>query len=234
MDRDIKFLHAFNTIRGVGPATLHSLKTHFGSFEAAWQADDHKLAISGIRNTELGAIVQKRSSMQPDREMEQLIRSGVWCITPENHEYPERLKEIPNPPMILYGRGVIPDCTFAIAVVGTRKPSLYGLEATEEIVRGLAQAGIVVVSGLALGIDTRAHHAALEAHGKTIAIVGSGIDRESMYPQENYNLASRITDAGGGGAERIRLRHPRPERTFSSTKPYYLRYLTRNACGRGA
>lgn len=196
MERDIKFLHAFNTIRGVGLATLQTLKTHFGSFEDAWGADERALADSGIKDAALVAMGQ-RASIHPDREMERLIRSGIWCITQENQAYPERLKEIPRPPIILYGRGSLPDCARAIAVVGTRKPSLYGLETTEIIVRGLARAGVVIVSGLALGIDGRAHHAALEEKGKTVGVIGSGVDRESVYPQEHLTLAQKIAESGG-------------------------------------
>lgn len=221
MERDIKFLHAFNTIRGIGPATLQTLKNHFRSFEDAWGADEREFASFGIRDSELAAM-GRRASVHPDREMERLIHLGIWCITQEAPEYPPRLKEIHNPPIILYGRGLMPECARAIAIVGTRKPSLYGLEAAEVIVRGLTREGVVIVSGLAMGIDGRAHRAALEAGGKTIGVIGSGVDRESIYPQENLTLAQKIAESGGAiiseyppGAPAFREHFPQRNRIIS-------------------
>mgnify|MGYP001615294679 CR=1 FL=1 len=197
--QDLKYLHALNSIPGVGLATLRALKNNLGNFETAWAAGEEALRSSGVRTQELQAILWKRPSIHPDREMEKLIRENVWLVTEDDEKYPERLKEISNPPLLLYGRGdariLKNDLTFG--VVGTRRPTHYGLEATENIVHGLVEAGVTTVSGLATGIDARSHEATLEAGGKTIAVLGSGVDPNSIFPPENKGLARRIAESGG-------------------------------------
>ena len=131
--------------------------------------------------------------------MQNLARGDIWIIADDDPSYPPLLKEISSPPMALYGRG---DKTalnhgHTLAVVGTRRPTPYGVEAAETIVAGLAPAGVAVVSGLAGGIDTKAHKTALEHRGVTIAVLGSGIDPESLFPPENRGLAERIAASGG-------------------------------------
>lgn len=201
MNRDIKFLNAFNSIPGVGPATIRTLKNHFGDYESAWRAEDATLEHLGIAPIPLRSILWKRPSTNPDREMEKLIKENIWLITEEDQNYPPQLKEIAYPPLCLYGRGMpqwSEDLSMnrCFAVVGTRRPTQYGLEATETLTQELAAAGLTIVSGLATGIDTRAHEAALISGGKTIAVVGSGLDSFSLFPQENRGLARRIQNAG--------------------------------------
>lgn len=196
--RDLKFLNAFNSIPAVGPASLRLLKNHFGVLETAWRAGENALQESGITTTALQAILWKRPSLQPDREMEKLVRENIWLITEEDERYPPLLKEIPSPPLLLYGKGALPQTRFgALAVVGTRRPTAYGLEATEKIVQELAGAGLTIVSGLATGIDTRAHEACLEVKGRTIAVLGSGVDQNSIFPPENRGLGRRIVESDG-------------------------------------
>ena len=103
--QDLKYLHALNSIPGVGLATLRALKNNLGNFETAWAAGEEALRSSGVRTQELQAILWKRPSIHPDREMEKLIRENVWLVTEDDEKYPERLKEISNPPLLLYGRG---------------------------------------------------------------------------------------------------------------------------------
>lgn len=193
--KELKFLNAFNSIPNVGPVTLRALKKNLGSFEAAWRASDTALTESGIGPQYARSIVWKRPSIHPDREMERLVRDRIWLIADDDPTYPALLKEIPNPPLVLYGRGNLSEP--CIAVVGTRKPTLYGLEAAESIVSGIVSADLTIVSGLATGIDTRAHQAALAQNAKTIAVLGSGIDRQSIFPPENRGLARRIEESGG-------------------------------------
>ncbi|MBI2055863.1 MAG: DNA-protecting protein DprA [Candidatus Sungbacteria bacterium] len=196
MTTDIKFLHAFNTIPGIGPATLRTLKSYFGSFEAAWHATPSGLkeALSEARAERI--IAWKKPSLNPDKEMESLIRAQISFIHENDPQYPAPLKEIPQPPVVLYMQGKLPE-NQCIAVVGTRRPTTYGRETAEVFTRACAEAGLGIVSGLAIGIDTVAHLTTLDIKGKTVAVLGSGIDRDTIFPQENRMLARKIVESGG-------------------------------------
>lgn len=196
--RDLKFLNAFNSIPGIGPAALRTLKNNFGTLENAWRAGEEELRQCGLGEDAVQRTLWKRPSLNPDREMEKLVRENVWLITEDDENFPDRLKEIPSPPLVLYGKGVLPgNKNLHLAVVGTRRPTGYGTEAADSIAGELTNAGLVIVSGLASGIDARAHEAALEAKGNTIAVLGSGVDQNSIFPPENRGLARRIAESGG-------------------------------------
>lgn len=195
---DLKFLNALNSVPGVGPATLRLLKNHFGNFETAWLAGEEELKRAGVRTQEVQALLWKRPSLHPDREMEKLVKDGITALTEEDPNYPALLKEISDPPPLLYLRGN-PQALVAslpLGIVGTRRPTHYGLEITAKLATELASAGFTIVSGLATGIDARAHESALEAEGKTIAVLGSGVDHPSIFPPENRGLARRIIESG--------------------------------------
>lgn len=197
--REIKFLNAFNAIPGVGPVTLRALQDNFGSFETAWQSGDGELENAPLDPQARSAILEHRSRLHPDKEMERLVKERIWILTEEDPLYPSLLKEIHNPPVIIYGRGnprLLAEEKLRIAIVGTRKPSQYGVEATRKIASELVEQSIIIVSGLATGIDTEAHQAALNAKGNTIAVLGSGLDPISIFPPENVRLASRIEEVG--------------------------------------
>lgn len=195
---DLKFLNAFNSIPNVGAVTLRALKNKFGSYGAAWQANSTELETLGLREDALRAILWKKPSLHPDQEMAKLVRENIWLITAEDPDFPPLLREISTPPALLYGRGDIKilKAKPLLAVVGTRKPTQYGLEATSVLVRELTEAGVTIVSGLAMGIDARSHEMALENKGKTIAVLGSGVDQNSIFPSENRGLARRILETG--------------------------------------
>lgn len=203
MQTEIKYVNAFNSIPGVGPGTLHTLKNYFGSYENAWRAETAVFKQIPLQEKVVQAIEWKRPSLHPDRELEKLIKENMWLATPDDHGFPESLKEIPHPPALIYGKGtppwasagIVPDRS--VAIVGTRKPTAYGLETLGSIIHDLVQANIYIVSGLAFGIDTRAHETTVEAQGKTIGVLGSGLDRESIYPQQNCGLAERMIKSGG-------------------------------------
>ncbi len=197
MSADIKFLNALNSIPGIGPATLRTLKNHFDSYEAAWQAGEKELEEAGVTARALQNISWKRPSLNPDRELQKLTKENIWVLTEEDEHYPAYIKEIASPPVILYGKGAMLEDKVCVGVVGTRRPTAYGIEATETIVRELAEAGLTIVSGLASGIDARAHETTLDAGGKTIAVLGSGLDHYSIFPSENRGLARRIIEGGG-------------------------------------
>jgi DNA processing protein len=118
-------------------------------------------------------------------------------ISEADAEFPNCLRTIPSRPKELYVRGMLDLTAPAVAVVGARVPSTYGKQAAQDIASGLARAGVCVVSGMAPGIDTLAHQTALECHGKTVGVIGAGLDKDSFFPQTNLDLAEEIVDTGG-------------------------------------
>jgi DNA processing protein len=140
-------------------------------------------------------LIAIRNKENLDTLMERIKRQGIQVITWEDEIYPRRLREIDQPPPVLYLRGSIdPEDDWAVAIVGTRRVTPYGRQITADLAAFLARNGITVVSGLARGVDGIAHEAALGAGGRTIAVLGSGVDR--LYPPEHRKLAERIIDHG--------------------------------------
>ncbi len=200
MNRDLKFLNAWNSIPNIGPVTIRTLRDHFGSLEEAWRAGETDLVSAGLTPHKLQSVTWKRPSTHPDREMEKLLRDNTWILTDNDPLFPPELKEIPSSPFFLYGKGDIRKLStksVMLGVVGTRRPTPYGIEATEILVRELVEAGTIIVSGLAWGIDAKAHETTLEADGTTIAVLGSGLDQASIFPPENRGLAKRVVEKGG-------------------------------------
>jgi DNA processing protein len=190
-----KFYLGFNIVPGIGPARLARLLEQQGSVAAAWQARPADLARCGLDAKLIAAFVAARARLDLDAELERVAALGLTLVTREDAEYPARLAQIPGPPPLLYLRGdLIPADAWAVAVVGTRRPSPYGREATRRLAGDLARAGVTIVSGLALGIDTFAHRAALDAGGRTLAVLGCGLD--TVYPFRNTQLAGEIAGAG--------------------------------------
>ena len=196
---EIKFLNAWNAIPGVGAVTLRALKNNFGSYGKAWRASNGAYAAAHLDAQAHAAILARKTSIDPDREIQRLAHGDIWVITEDDAAYPLPLKEIPVPPVALYGRGDKDALAknIGIAVVGTRRPTAYGVEACETIAGALASAGLTIISGLATGIDTKAHKTALDGKGITVAVLGSGIDPLSIFPPENRGLAERIAASGG-------------------------------------
>ena len=188
---------ALSQTPGLGAARFRLLESHFdGDLESAWKAPPRELRAAGIGGSVVEAIAECREQVSPDGELERLSRSGVSALTWHDAEYPRRLKEIADAPPVLYCRGTLrPHDEASVAVVGTRRPTDYGYRITAELCADLAARGVVVVSGLALGIDARAHKATLDAAGRTIAALGNGLD--TVYPRENRRLAERIVGEGG-------------------------------------
>jgi len=192
-----KFYNAFNLIDGIGPVGFKKLLAHFLSLERAWSADLIELKKAGLENSVLEQIKKQRPKIDPDSQMEKLEKYGIELLTLEDKEYPKLLKEIYHPPAVLYLRGSFqPADEFSLGIVGTRRLTAYGQQVTPLIAVDLARAGLTIVSGLAKGIDTLAHQAALKAQGRTIAVLGSGIDKPSIYPRTNQYLADQIAEQG--------------------------------------
>ena len=194
---ELIFLNAFNTIPGVGVATLRLLKSRFSNFQNAWRGDMRPLA-TGAFVKPIDHIIGMHATLDPEKEFKKLERYGIWMIHEEDSLFPPPLREIPHAPLLLYGRGAKPDTSrLMIGVVGTRKPTAYGKEVTETITKELAHAGMTVVSGLAVGIDTLAHQTTLDQQGVTIAVIGSGMSPNRLFPSQNIALADRIVASNG-------------------------------------
>jgi DNA processing protein len=192
---ELKYWVAFSGIPGIGRVRISQLKECFGSLQAAWQAPEGKLRPAGLDSRSIDALITLRPRISPDAEMEKLERYKVKALSYEDPLYPSRLKEIYDYPPVLYVRGSLPaEDEPCLAIVGTRRPTIYGRQVTEEIVSDLARSRITILSGLARGIDSVAHRAALDAGGKTVAVCGSGLD--IVYPGENAKLAQSIMERG--------------------------------------
>jgi len=197
MDDQAKFFHAFNLIDGIGPQSFKKLIWHFKNLKTAWLAPISEFENIGLTRPMIENISDRRAKINPDQEFENVIQQDIEIITIEDKSYPKLLKEIYDPPALLYVKGQFQkEDEFSLAIVGTRKLTVYGQQVTPIITADLSRAGLTIVSGLARGIDTLAHKAALEAGGRTIAVLGSGLDDRCIYPSENLALAQRISQQG--------------------------------------
>lgn len=185
----------FTIVKGIGAVRFQRLLERFGNAESAWRAAPAELAEAGLSLKLIERVVAVREKVDLSQIWEQTQSKGIQILTWLDEAYPQRLKEIDQPPPVLYLRGeLIPEDTWAVAIVGTRRVTPYGRQVTEEIASFLAANGITVVSGLARGIDSIAHNAALKAGGRTLAVLGSGVDR--IYPPENRVLTDQIIEHG--------------------------------------
>jgi DNA processing protein len=192
---DLKYWVAFNRIQGIGRAKFSLLEACFGDLEHAWKASAAELKAAGLDSKSIEAIVASRPDISPDAEIERMERNKIKALTWNDPPFPARLKEIYDVPPVLYIRGdITSEDEWTIAVVGTRRATIYGREVTERLVTELVRNRITVVSGLARGIDSIAHRTALEAGGRTIAVFACGLDE--VYPPENVKLAQSIMEHG--------------------------------------
>lgn len=206
---DLKYWLGFNLITGIGPAKLQALLDRYGDAASAWQADPGALRTLGFDRRTIDNVVAARQTLDLDAELDRVQGAGVQLLTWNTATYPRYLREIPNPPPLLYMRGEIrPNDRWAVAVVGTRRLTSYGRQVTRDLVVGLARSGVTIVSGLARGIDSLAHKAAIEAGGRTLAVLGSGLNQ--IYPPENRKLAAQIVQGNGAVLSEYAL-NTRPE-----------------------
>lgn len=191
----LRYYIGFNLVQGIGPIRLQALIRAFGSVERAWHAPADALRATGLDRRALENMLVTRTRVDLDHEVRRIADAGVHVLTWDSPGYPPLLREIPAPPPVLYLCGKIePEDAWAVAVVGTRRSSSYGREVTRRLVREMVQSGITIVSGLARGIDGVAHRTALESGGRTIAVLGCGVDY--IYPPEHRDLARRIVKNG--------------------------------------
>ena len=185
----------FNLVQGIGPMRLRALLDVFGDAKRAWHASADVLREAGLDRRSLKNLLSARKTLNLRQERERIAAAGAEVVTWEDPGYPRLLLEIPAPPPVLYFKGgLTKEDAWAVAVVGTRRASSYGRQVTHKLATALARNGITIVSGLARGIDGVAHRAALKAGGRTIAVLGCGIDR--IYPPEHRKLAEQITERG--------------------------------------
>ena len=186
---------AFNRVHGIGAVRFAALLEFFGDLERAWGASGEALLASGIGPHAARLVVESRNTIDPEGELARLERAGIRLVTWEDDAYPALLREAAAAPPVLYLRGeFVPADRKAVAVVGTRRPTPYGRSVAHDLAAALAVNGTTVVSGMARGIDAIAHQAALEAGGRTLAVLGSGLDM--VYPAENRLLADEIAARG--------------------------------------
>ena len=217
---DQKYWLGFSLAPGIGPKRMLRLYHHFGDLGQAWSASKTGLQAAGLDGKPLEMLLEHRKQLDLDEEIEKVRRTGAGLTTLVDADYPNRLKEADDAPPVLYVRGaltVVDDR--AISIVGTRKATRYGRDVTFDLARQLAQQGITIVSGLAHGIDSAAHRGALKAGGRTIAVLGCGIDM--IYPRDHTELAQKIAANGAiisefpVGTQPIASNFPRRNRIVS-------------------
>jgi DNA processing protein len=195
---DMKFLIALSYFRKFGPVSLKKLKNHFPSWQKVFTAPSSELIRAGIEEKVAAEFVANRAKLSPDEIIANLDRENIQTVSLEDDEYPPSLKEIFYPPFLLFYKGnLATDNLKTLAVVGARKCTYYGQQIIEKIIPPLVKHQILIISGLAIGIDSLAQVATVKAGGRTIGVLGSGIDRASIYPAQNQRLADQIIASGG-------------------------------------
>jgi len=195
LTNDTRYWLALHHSEGISPSKLYPLVARFGSAERAWNAPLHALREAGINEASVAKFQAYRDKTNPDTLLNTLHQHGAHLLTITDAEYPPLLRKIVNAPPLLYIKGRLQESDqLALAVVGTRNASQYGRDASFQLSQSLAQHGVTIISGLAQGVDLNAHRGALQAKGRTIAILGCGIDR--IYPTEHTAFAKEIVQNG--------------------------------------
>lgn len=186
----------FNFVKGIGSVRMRALLEAFdGDLKAAWEAPISKFESIGLSGRIIENLARVRSQIDLEQVWQRMTAAGISAVTWDDETYPRMLREIDQPPPIFYQKGeILPEDETAVAIVGTRRVTAYGRGVTEELAAYLARNRVTVVSGLARGVDAIAHRSALHAGGRTVAVLGSGVDR--IYPPEHQQLAAEIAEAG--------------------------------------
>lgn len=216
---------AWLQIPGIGAVLLRRLHLHFGALSTAWNADPAELEqVDGLGRQTVRLVHRAKQTINPEYVLQAHEEANPCFWTPSDPDYPRLLLEIPDPPPVLYYRGEVEvlenqGTIAAIGIVGTRYPSEYGRRWSRKLSAALAKAGFTVVSGLAEGIDTEAHHSCLAAGGRTIAVLGTGVD--VIYPWSNRTLAQHVSQHGlllseyPSGTQPDRVNFPRRNRIIA-------------------
>ncbi|MEA1937204.1 MAG: DNA-processing protein DprA [Patescibacteria group bacterium] len=196
-NNDKKYYNAFNFIPQIGPVRFRKLISHFKSMEDAWNASASEFYGAGIEEDVVEKILESRKNIFVEKEFEKLEKEKIKIITIEDTSYPTLLKETHSAPAVLYFKGEIEKDNLSIAIVGPRKVSIYGKQASSQFAGELSKAGLTIVSGMALGVDSIAHNECVKLKNKTVAVLGGGIDTASIYPSSNCQIAENIVANGG-------------------------------------
>jgi DNA processing protein len=187
---------AWSRLEGMGPIRLKRLYEHMGSMHRAWQAESRTwLEIAGFSSNLVAQLRSQKASIEPEALLEKWETKYGPFLTPADAQYPAQLREIADPPPVLYYRGALGPWEPAVAIVGTRRASEYGQRWAKKLGFELGRSGFTVISGLAAGIDGVAHRATLEAQGRTVAVLGCGVD--IAYPYQHQRLYRSIIAQGG-------------------------------------
>jgi DNA processing protein len=190
-----QFLASFGAFHHISTETWLKLVGYFPNFKDAWEATSSEYLHAGISEKIVGELAAYKKQVEPQKIWEELIKNQVSIIAFTEKEFPTNLKEIYSPPFLLYIKGELkPEDELAIAIVGARKFTDYGRRTTQDMASGIAQAGVTIVSGLALGLDAVAHEAAIKEGSRTIAVLANGLDR--IYPTTNRGIAEKILENG--------------------------------------
>ena len=188
---------ALNMVPGVGPRAATKLLERFGSADAVFHARRTELESLRLRPDTIESIIKREFHSKAEQELERVKEAGGDVLILDDGSYPDLLREIDDPPPVLYVKGDWQACFDqpSVGLIGSRTCSTYGENASEMLARDLASRGLTVTSGLARGIDTAAHRGAIRGQGRTIAVMGTGLD--NVYPRENAGLTREILDSGG-------------------------------------
>jgi DNA processing protein len=207
---------AISLTPGLGPTKARKLVEHFGSPDAVFRASLTELESTGIQVVSAQSLATGKSAALAREETAQAAAADVTMLSMDDPSYPPRLKEICDPPLILRVRGNPEVLTKpGIAMVGTRHPTPYGSGMAERLASDLAAQGLVIISGMARGVDTASHRGAISAKGKTVAVFGTGVD--VIYPKENSRLSEQILALGGALISEF------PQGTFAAPQNFPIR-----------
>lgn len=197
-EEEKKYWLGFSAFPGIGPLRFKLLLDYFDTAKDAWEIAEKELIKIGLGEKLTAKFADFRRNFSVDKNYEEIIAKKIWILTLPEKEYPRLLKEISDAPFVLYLRGNLEknwDIEKSIGVVGTRMITAYGTEATRRITEGLVDAGLTIVSGMAYGVDTVAHETAISCGGKTIAVLGCGVD--IIHPASNTTLYWKIVKKYG-------------------------------------
>ncbi|MFW6389782.1 MAG: DNA-processing protein DprA, partial [Halanaerobiales bacterium] len=185
---------ALTKINGLGPIRINKLLKHFGDPQSIWKASENQLKQVDSIFKLAEKIVEQRKIINIDKLLKDLDKNNIKYITLDDDNYPEQLKNIYDPPPVIYYKGNNILSSFSVAVIGSRRCTAYGRKTAEKISYELSQKGLTIVSGMARGIDTKGHIGSLKAKGNTVAVLGSGLD--IIYPPESKELFNEIQNNG--------------------------------------
>lgn len=221
INEDLLYTIAFSRFPKIGSVRFFKLKNYFPSIKEAFEANRTELRRAGLEENIAEEFVEARKSIKPEKELEILEKENIKVCLFDNPDYPPLLKTIYDPPYLLFYRGTLKNLNFPVAAVGTRKITKYGEMVVPKIIAELARNKITIISGLALGVDSLVHQITLKNNGITWAIIGSGLDKDHLYPASNKRLAEVIIEKGGA----IISEYPTKTAGFKSNFPHRNRII---------